>query len=92
MLVSKANSASLELNCKTFYYVNGIPCGGKIFLSGKAENVILRNKAIMSIDAKNLNAENLDVVNMSKGNCEVRVNNTFKYGIIEAKACTVIRK
>lgn len=81
VLSNKANQASLELNCKIFYYWNNFPCGGKLTLNGKTEFLKIWNYAIMSVDARNLNANNAIVENNSKGNCDVTVLNRIEYSI-----------
>jgi len=81
MLSNKANQASLELDCKIFYYWNNFPCGGKLTLYGNTESLKIWNYAIMSVDARNLNANNAIVENNSKGNCDVTVLNSFEYSI-----------
>ena len=81
ILKDKANEATLELNCHNFYYWNNSPCGGKLTLSGKTDELAIWNFALMSVDAKNLIATNAHVENSSKGNCEVNVLNKFEYSI-----------
>lgn len=78
---SKANQATLELNCQKFKYWNDFPCGGNITLSGKSDSTFIWNYAIMSVNAKNLISNNAFVENSSKGNCEVTVNNKIEYSI-----------
>lgn len=81
IMTSKLNQANLELDCKTFYYWNNHPCGGKITLRGKAAEIKLWNFAIMQVDAKNLISEYALVENSSKGVCEVNVQSKLEYSI-----------
>jgi hypothetical protein len=84
VLASKANEANLELDNHNFYYWNNFPCGGKLILSGKTDELKIWNYAIMSVDAKNLIAKYALVENSSKGNCEVTVLNKLEYSIFGA--------
>lgn len=81
ILGSKLNQANLELNNNIFYFWNIHPCGGKLILRGKTNNLRLWNFAIMSVDAVNLDAGMGLVENHSKGDCSVYVNNTLDYSI-----------
>ncbi len=81
ILKSKVNQASLELACHIFYYWNNFPCGGKLTLSGNTEILKLWNYAIMSVDAKNLDAKYALVENSSEGNCEITVTDKLEYSI-----------
>ena len=81
ILGGKANEATLELDCKNFYYWNNFPCGGMLTLTGKTENLKLWNFAIMSINAKELNTTNAIVENNSKGDIKVTVNKRIEYAI-----------
>jgi hypothetical protein len=68
---SKYNEADLKVNCKTFYYWNIHLNAGKIFVSGKAEKIILWNTSLGSVDARNLNTESAYVVTNSKTDCYI---------------------
>lgn len=81
ILASKANEASLELACYSFYYWNNFPTGGKLKLSGTTEKLKIWNTAIMTVDAKDLTARFAHIENSSKGNCEVTVLERFEYSI-----------
>ena len=83
ILKGKSNEANLELDCKTFFYWNNFPSGGKVTLSGKTEMLKIWNFAIMSVDAKDLTAQNAIIENNSQGDCEVRVLNKLEYSINE---------
>ena len=64
VLMGKVNHANLELDCNNFYYWNNFPCGGNLTLYGKTNILDLWNFAIMSIDAKNLIAQNAKIENI----------------------------
>jgi hypothetical protein len=81
IMASKYNSAELELDCKTFYYWNNFPCGGQIKLSGKTNELKIWNVALMAIDAKYLEAENVLISNTSKGDCKVTCRKQISYKI-----------
>lgn len=83
ILKGKSNEANLELDCKKFFYWNNFPSGGKVTLSGKTEMLKIWNFAIMSVDAKDLTAQNAIIENNSQGDCEVRVLNKLEYSINE---------
>ena len=82
ILKDYANEATLELNCKKFSYWNNFPCGGKLTLSGKTDELAIWNFALMTVDAKNLMATNAHVENSSEGACMVNVLNKFEYSIL----------
>lgn len=71
----------LALNCKSFLYWNNHQCGGKVNLSGNAENLLVYTFALMSFDASQLTARYAQVENNSKGDCEVFVTDMLDYSI-----------
>jgi len=77
----KANEANLKLANNTFYYWNNFPCGGKLTLNGTTEVVKLWNYALVSIDAKNLEANYGIVENSSQGDIDLKINTRLEYGI-----------
>jgi len=77
----KANEANLKLANNTFYYWNNFPCGGKLTLTGTTEVVKLWNYALVSVDAKNLEANYGIVENSSQGDIDLRINIRLEYGI-----------
>ena len=81
IISAKSNEATLDLNCKTFYYWNNFPSGGRLTLLGKAEQIKLWNDAIFSVDASQLIAQKALVENNSKGNCIVNVSDYLEYSI-----------
>lgn len=81
IMTSKLNEATLDLNCDTFYYWNNFPCGGKINLSGATNELLLWNVALMSIDAKNMIANNVLIENASKGHVKVNCLQRLTYKI-----------
>lgn len=78
---SKTNTATLDLNCRVFYYWNSFPCGGKLILRGKTDELKLWNTALMAIDAKNITTKFALVENDSKGTIEVNVTEKLDYKI-----------
>lgn len=81
VLGSKLNEADLELNCDVFYFWNNFPCGGTLELSGQTREVKLWTDALFAVDARKLEASYGNIVNRSKGNIAVRVNNKLDYSI-----------
>lgn len=81
ILRNKVNEATLELDCHLFQYWNSTPCGGKVTLYGKTDELSMLNYAIMSVDAKNLISTDASVENSSKGDFELTVINRFEYSI-----------
>ncbi|NPA45118.1 MAG: hypothetical protein GXO49_06265, partial [Chlorobi bacterium] len=75
---AKYNEADLNVNSKVFYYWNTHLNGGRIFVKGSVETLKLWNASLGSVDATNLNAENVLVDNDSKGNCKVNVSNKLE--------------
>tara|TARA_R110002049_G_scaffold200299_1_gene370965 strand:- start:4666 stop:5379 length:714 start_codon:yes stop_codon:yes gene_type:complete len=81
VLGSKLNEAELELNCDVFYFWNNFPCGGTLELTGRTRDVKLWTDALFAVDARNLEASYGNIVNSSKGNIAVRVNDKLDYSI-----------
>lgn len=81
VLKSKANQATLDLDCKTFYYWNNYPCGGKLTLSGQAEEVKIWNWAIMTVDAAALKTKYALVENGARNSCAITVTEKLDYKI-----------
>jgi hypothetical protein len=81
ILKSKANVADLLFDNEIVYYWNNFPCGGKLTLSGKTNELKLWNTALMSVDASLLECQKALVENSSKGNCTVNVSQQLKYSI-----------
>lgn len=81
IMKSKLNHAKLDVDCNSFYYWNNFPCGGIIELSGQTKDLKLWNVALMSIDAKNLNCQEVKIENASKGNISVNCSNILTYSI-----------
>lgn len=81
IMKSKLNMATLELNCNTFYYWNATPCGGKITLFGKTNNLKIWNQAIMTVDAKKLTTSYALVENGAKTDCLINVTDKLEYGV-----------
>lgn len=77
----KLNEAKLELNCDEFYFWNSFPCGGTLELSGTTREVKLWPVALFAVDAINLEASYGNIINKSKGNIAVRVNDKLDYSI-----------
>ncbi len=81
VLGSKLNEAVLELNCDVFYFWNNFPCGGTLELTGRTREVKLWTDALFAVDARKLEASYGNIVNGSKGNIAVRVNDKLDYSI-----------
>ena len=81
ILKSKMNEATLDLDCRGFYYWNNFPCGGKLTLKGKAHHIKLWNYAILTIDAQELTTQEALVENNSQGDCTVNVSEELVYSI-----------
>lgn len=81
VLGSKLNEARLELNCDVFYFWNNFPCGGTLELTGRTREVKLWTDALFAVDARNLDASYGNIINRSKGNIAVRVNDKLDYSI-----------
>lgn len=81
IFASKLNEADLELDCKTFYYWNNFPCGGKLSLRGKVDFLKVWNFALMQVDATNCLAKQVLVENSSKGDCSFRAIEQIDYSI-----------
>lgn len=77
----KLNEAKLELNCDEFYFWNSFPCGGTLELSGATREVKLWPVALFAVDARNLEASYGNIINKSKGDIAVRVNDKLDYSI-----------
>ena len=72
---SKFNEASLNIDCKTFYYWNTHLNGGKINIAGEVENLKLWHSSLCSIDASNLSSENILLDTDSNADSYIRVSN-----------------
>ncbi|MEX2233039.1 MAG: DUF2807 domain-containing protein [Cyclobacteriaceae bacterium] len=77
----KLSRLDLELNCRTFYYWNNHQCGGKLTITGKAEDLMIYIYGLMSVDANELAADNVWIENNSKGDCNVRADKWIQYSI-----------
>lgn len=84
ILGGKANEASLQLNCGTFYYWSGSVSGGKIILTGATNTLKLWNTGLVQIDAHELNTNYALVENKSRGNCEVKVSTKLDYAVLNS--------
>ena len=78
---TKLSAIELELNCKSFLYWNNYQCGGKVTLTGRAENLLIYSFALMTVDASALETDYTLIENHSKGDSRVRVENTLEYSI-----------
>ena len=79
IMASKLNNADLELNCGVFYYWNNHPCGGRIHLRGRSQQLKIWNYAIMAVDASDCESAYVLVENYSKGNVRVWATDKFEY-------------
>jgi hypothetical protein len=81
ILASKANTADIILENKVCYYWNNFPCGGKLTLRGKTDELKIWNYAIMTVDASALQAKTGIVENSSKGDCTINISERLEYKI-----------
>jgi hypothetical protein len=81
VMTSKLNEATLKVNCNSFYYWNNFPCGGKITLSGIANELKLWNVALMQVDAAELVCNIARIENASKGACKINCIQKLVYSI-----------
>lgn len=81
IMKSKGNFADLELDTESFYFWNNYPCGGKLNLWGKTDQLKVWSSAIYTVDAQNLLAKYALIENNSKGNCMVQVTEALEYKI-----------
>lgn len=77
----KASHGSFELNSNSFYFWNNEPTGGYLKLFGQTNHLKIWNTAIMTVDARDLQANYALVENSSKGDCIANVSGTFDYVI-----------
>ncbi len=81
VVYGKLNQADLELGGNVFYFWNNHPCGGKLKLSGKTDQLKLWSFAIMQIDARSCESRYGLVENFSKGDCEVYITEKLDYSL-----------
>lgn len=81
VLFGKLNQAELQLDGRVFYYWNNHPCGGKVKLTGKTDQLKLWNFAIMQVDASGCESRYGLVENYSKGDCKIRVTEKLDYSL-----------
>jgi hypothetical protein len=82
VLFGKLNQADLELGGRIFYYWNNHPCGGKVKLTGKVDQLKLWNFAIMQVDASNCESRYGLVENYSKGECKIHITEKLDYSLV----------
>lgn len=81
ILKSKLNEATVDVNCKTFFFWNNFPTGGKLTVNGTVNEIKLWNCALMTVDALNCQANSAIVENSSKGDCKVNCGQKLTYKI-----------
>lgn len=81
VFLNKANNAELDLDCDIFYYWNNYPCGGTLTLHGSCNWLKVWNVAIADVQAKDLQANQAEISNNSKGDCVVSVSDYLKYTV-----------
>jgi hypothetical protein len=82
VLFGKLNQADLELGGRVFYYWNNHPCGGKVNLKGKVDQLKLWNFAIMQVDASACESRYGLVENYSKGECKIHITEKLDYSLV----------
>jgi Putative auto-transporter adhesin, head GIN domain len=78
---TKLTDVKLELDCNAFMYWNNYLCGGKVSLSGRADNLVLYTFALMQADASNLLSKDAYIENSAKGDCQVWATERLEYSI-----------
>ena len=81
VVYGKLNQADLELNGNVFYFWNNHPCGGKLILRGKTDQLKLWSFAIMQVDASSCEIRYGLVENFSKGDCKVNISEKLDYSL-----------
>jgi hypothetical protein len=81
LLGSKLNIASLQLDCKLFYYWNTSPLGGMLTLKGKSDAIQIYNGELMAVDASEFPCDIATVENGSKADVRVFVRKRLDYSI-----------
>ena len=81
VVYGKLNQADLELNGNVFYFWNNHPCGGKLILRGKTDQLKLWSFAIMQVDASSCESRYGLVENFSKGDCKVNISEKLDYSL-----------
>jgi hypothetical protein len=81
VVYGKLNQADLELNGNVFYFWNNHPCGGKLILRGKTDQLKLWSFAIMQVDASSCESRYGLVENFSKGYCKVNISEKLDYSL-----------
>ena len=66
--------AELKVDCRVFYFWNTHLNGGKMYLYGNSEFLKLWNTSLFSVDASNLQTDNVFIDTNSKGTVNVTAN------------------
>lgn len=82
VLMDKVQDVDLQLDVNTFFYWNNPPCGGKMQLSGHCKNLKIWNRALIAINAKNLEAQNVLVYSNSIGDISVKASENLDCSIM----------
>jgi hypothetical protein len=78
---AKYADIDLKLNCRSFYYWDYSLSGGRIRLEGNTDVLKIWNFSLMTIDARNLNSENVICENHARSNCYIRSSRQLYYSI-----------
>ncbi len=78
---SKLNIADLNLDVDKFYYWNNFPCSGTLDFSGRADEFVVWNVALMQIDSRNCQSSFAYIENSAQTDCVVRVTERLEYNI-----------
>lgn len=77
----KLNMADLEFNNSVVYCWNYFPCGGTLKFSGNTNTVKVWSTAILTVDSRNLNANDAYIVHNGKNDLFLYANQLFNYSI-----------
>lgn len=78
---SKLNIADLHLDVDKFYYWNNFPCSGTLDFSGRADEFVVWNVALMQVDSRNCESKSAYIENSAQVDCVVRVTERLDYNI-----------
>lgn len=78
---SKLNIAELKLDVDKFYYWNNFPCSGTLDFTGRADEFVVWNVALMQVDSRNCESKTAYIENSAQVDCIVQVSERLEYNI-----------
>jgi len=78
---SKLNIADLNLDVDKFYYWNNFPCSGTLDFSGRADEFVVWNVALMQVDSRDCESKFAYIENSGQADCTVNVTERLDYNI-----------